>query len=132
MDETAFRERLDVLANAWAARDYPRAAAMFAEDVIYIDPLRYRMSGRESLLRFFQDDDDRPQHTVWHVTLFDEVNQHGAAEYSYAGTHAYHGVVLIALDRDGRFHRWREYQHIVEAAWADWWQDAVHASPATN
>ena len=49
MDETAFRQCLDTLAEAWAARDYPRAAAMFADDVIYIDPVRYRMSGREAL-----------------------------------------------------------------------------------
>lgn len=118
MTRAEFAATLEALAQAWADRDYGKAAGFFAEDVRYADPLHYRFASRADLLRFFQDDEGYPQRTVWHNLVFDEEQQVGAAEYTYEGTHRYHGLVLIKVS-GGRFSHWREYQHISPLPWED-------------
>ena len=119
MTRAEFAASLETLAQAWADKDYEKAASFFAEDVHYGDPTRYGFASRADLLRFFQDDDGYPQRTVWHNVVFDEEKQLGAAEYSYEGTHRYHGLVLIKVSGD-RFWRWREYQHVSPLEWDDY------------
>ena len=111
MTVAEFERMLDALAAAWARRDYPSAAAWFAADVRYADPLRYAFDSRADLLAFFEADDGLPQRTNWHLRVFDERTQRGAAEYTYEGTHRYHGVALIKV-AGGRITHWREYQHV--------------------
>ncbi len=118
-------EKLEELADAWARKDYGQASALFADQVIYVDPLRYRLSSRRELLAFFENDDGLPQQTLWRTIVYDPDSRTGAAEYSYTGSHRYHGVVLIRLDEQGLIDRWREYQHIVDQDWHDWWREAV-------
>lgn len=127
MTRGEFESMLRALAAAWAAREYERAAAWFAEDVRYLDPLRYRMASRAELLRFFQDDEGREQRTVWHNAVFDEARQLGAAEYTYEGTHRYHGHVLIKL-REEKITHWREYQHVSDLDWETFWSGAAFAT----
>jgi len=50
--------------------------------------------------------------------LFDPELQIGAAEYTYEGTHRYHGVAMIRVSPAGITH-WREYQHISPLAWQE-------------
>ena len=107
---------LNSLADAWRRRDYAEAAEYFAENVQYADPLRYSFSGRTHLMAFFEADEGYPQNTVWHMILFDEDRQICAAEYTYEGTHRYHGVVLIRFQND-KILSWREYQHIDNRDW---------------
>jgi len=114
-----FRALLARLATLWAARDYATLVRLFSPDVRYADPLRYRLDGRDALLAFFENDDGLPQRTQWHVAVFDAATQTGAAEYTYDGTHRYHGVALIRL-RDGLITHWREYQHIDAREWRDY------------
>lgn len=116
MTKSDFRNLLHSLADAWARRDYATAASFFAEDVRYGDPTRYSFSGRSELRAFFEADEGYDQRTVWHTILFDEDQQLGAAEYTYEGTHRYHGTVLIKVE-DGKISRWREYQHIDAREW---------------
>jgi hypothetical protein len=111
MTVAEFELMLDALADAWARRDYPAAVAWFAHDVRYADPLRYAFGSRADLLAFFEADDGLPQRTVWHIRLFDERAQRGVAEYTYEGSHRYHGVVLIRV-AGGQITHWREYQHV--------------------
>ena len=125
MTPQSFATRLRQLAVAWARRDYAQAAAMFAPGVIYLDPLRYRLTSRQQLQEFFENDEGLPQTTFWRGVWYDPETRTGSAEYSYTGSHRYHGVVLIRVDTAGLFDRWREYQHIVDADWRDWWSDAV-------
>lgn len=40
----------------------------------------------------------------------------GAAEYTFTGTHTYHGVVVIKL-RGDVIANWREYQHRSDLDW---------------
>ena len=124
MTAAQFRRFLDELAEAWRERRYEEAVEMFAPDVRYLDPTRYSMVGRDSLLAFFQDDEGYPQLTTWRNVLFDEATQMGAAEYSYRGTRLYHGVVLINLSAE-RVARWREYQHTSDLDWQAFFQGAV-------
>lgn len=118
MTRAEFAASLEALAQAWSDRDYEKAASFFAEDVRYADPLHYRFASRADLLRFFQDDGGYPQRTVWHNIVFDEERQVGAAEYTYEGTHRYHGVALIQVNGNV-ISRWREYQHISPLEWED-------------
>lgn len=113
-----FRALLFRLADAWRRRDYAAAAACFAPDVRYADPLRYGFTGRADLQRFFENDDGLPQRTEWHLVLFDPARQVGVAEYSYDGTHRYHGAALVRLS-GGLITHWREYQHVDARAWPD-------------
>jgi hypothetical protein len=118
MTQLGFEAMLHTLADAWSRRDYASAAAFFAEDVHYADPLRYAVAGREQLLAFFTADDGLPQITHWHNIVFDDRRQIGAAEYTYTGTHTYHGVTLVRVQAD-RITHWREYQHIDSRPWSD-------------
>jgi hypothetical protein len=111
MTRTGFASMLQTLGQAWTDRDYEKAIGFFAADVRYGDPTRYNFNGRSDLLRFFQDDEGYEQRTDWHNVVFDEERQLGAVEYSYQGTHLYHGIVLIKVEND-KITRWREYQHI--------------------
>lgn len=118
MNSKDFSQLLTDLAQAWADRNYERAAYFFADDIKYADPTRYKISNRAELFKFFQDDGGLPQITVWHNILFDEARQMAAVEYSYRGHHLYHGFVLVKL-KDDKIWRWREYQHISQLPWEE-------------
>jgi SnoaL-like protein len=129
MTREGFTSLLQTLGQAWTDRDYDKAIGFFANDVHYGDPLRYSLNSRADLLRFFQADGGYEQRTDWHTVLFDQDRQIGAAEYSYQGTHLYHGVVLIKVEND-KIARWREYQHISDEPWEEFTADtAFETSP---
>lgn len=109
-----FRALLERLAAAWHAREYAAAAACFAGDVSYGDPTRYALHGRAALRGFFEDDEDFEQRQAWHSIVFDPAQQVGAAEYTYVGTHRYHGAVIVRV-ANGLIAHWREHQHIDDA-----------------
>jgi hypothetical protein len=92
MTKTQFTGMLESLADAWRQRDYKSAARWFADDVKYADPVRYSFRDRLQLQAFFEADEGYEQRTVWHTIIFDETQQAGAAEYTYNGTHRYHGT----------------------------------------
>jgi SnoaL-like domain len=119
-----FREMLQDLANSWSRRDYGSAAAFFTEDVRYGDPVRYSFQGRDQLQAFFEADEGYDQKTTWHTVVFDEAQQVGAAEYSYEGTHRYHGTVIIRVSNE-RISHWREYQHIDTREWEAFVKDTL-------
>jgi hypothetical protein len=118
MTKTEFSKLLNHLVTSWSRRDYSATASVFAENVHYTDPTRYSFHSRKELQAFFEDDEGYPQKTVFHTVIFDEKNQIGAAEYTYEGTHRYHGVTLIRL-KDDQIISWREYQHIDPREWED-------------
>jgi len=118
MTKEEFKQMLDTLATDWAQKNYDHAASLFAVDVKYGDPMRYQHTSQAELLAFFQNDEGYDQRTVWHTILFDPELQIGAAEYTYEGTHRYHGLVLIKVSGTGITH-WREYQHISPLAWQE-------------
>ena len=106
-----FKALLERLGAAWRARQYAAAAACFADEVAYGDPTRYALHGRAALRGFFEDDEDKEQHVDWHTIVFDPAQQVGMAEYTYEGTHRYHGAVTVRIAQ-GLIAHWREHQHI--------------------
>ena len=116
MTSAEFHSVLDRLATGWREKNYASVASEFSADVQYGDPMRYMLSGRAALLEFFEADDDKDQFVTWHLVLFDEAQQTGALEYTYEGTHCYHGVALVRVGAGGITH-WREYQHADVRAW---------------
>ena len=121
MTQDDFRLMLETMAEGWTNREYEMVADCFAQSLFYSDSLHYSFSTREDLLKFFRDDDGMPQKCVFHRSVFDERGQIGAAEYSYSGTHRYHGTVWLKLV-DDRIVDWREYQHISESTWDEFWK----------
>jgi ribosomal-protein-serine acetyltransferase len=114
-----FRALLERLGAAWRARQYAAAASCFAEGVTYGDPTRYSLHGRAALRGFFEDDEDKEQHVDWHTIVFDPAQQVGAAEYTYEGTHRYHGAVIVRV-ANGLIAHWREHQHVDDGrAWEE-------------
>jgi len=113
-----FRALLERLADGWRRRAYDEVAAAFAADVRYADPLRYSFADRRSLAAFFAADEGRPQRMIWHTILFDEERQIGAGEYTYEGTHRYHGVAIVRVE-GGLITHWREYQHVDPRPWTE-------------
>lgn len=118
MTKAEFKKLIRSLTDAWSRRDYGSAASVFAGDVRYADPLRYTFKSRAELRAFFEDDGGYPQRTTLHTLLFDEEQQVGAAEYTYEGTHRYHGTVLVRVE-GGKISHWREYQHIDPRGWEE-------------
>jgi hypothetical protein len=118
MTSQEFQKLLDRLAAGWAKRDYAAVAQEFSEKVRYGDPIRYSFDNRDDLQRFFENDEGYEQCTIWHTAIFDEAQQVGAAEYTYQGTHRYHGTVWIRV-HDGCITHWREYQHISNKPWKE-------------
>jgi hypothetical protein len=118
MTAQEFRQLLDRLATGWEKRDYAAVAQQFSENARYGDPTRYSFENRRDLQRFFEDDEGHEQRTVWHTVVFDEAQQVGAAEYTYRGTHQYHGTVWIRV-QDSCITHWREYQHISDKSWEE-------------
>jgi hypothetical protein len=110
MTRDEFQELLCSLADGWTHRRYGEVADRFADDIFYSDPQRYTFTNRDSLRRFFEDDEGREQSCTFLTAVFDEVQQLGAAEYTYIGTFRYDGTVWIKL-ADGKIASWREYQH---------------------
>jgi hypothetical protein len=118
MTSQEFRQLLDRLATGWVKRDYAVVAREFSENVRYGDPTRYTFDNRDDLQKFFENDEGYEQCTTWHTVIFDEALQMGAAEYTYQGTHQYHGTVWIRV-HGGCITHWREYQHINNKPWEE-------------
>lgn len=120
MTRQEFEAMLQALARGWTEKDYEKVASRFAEDVRYLDPTRYSFSSRAELLEFFGAEEGE-ESTVWHNVVFDEERQLGAAEYTYQGTRRFHGTVWVQL-RGDLIARWREYQHVSDQEWEEFWE----------
>lgn len=116
MKKAEFKKLLHSLAVAWTRGDHDTVCKAFAENVHYSDPTRYTFRNLTELRAFFGEGSAEEQHCEIHATVFDEEQQLGAAEYTYAGKHRYHGLVLIKVATE-KIIEWREYQHIDDRDW---------------
>jgi nuclear transport factor 2 (NTF2) superfamily protein len=108
----AFHLLMAELALAWNSGDADRAAALFDEDAVYVDPSRRKFYRGRAVLRDLFDRTSKraPMKTAWRHVFFDEPTQTGAAEFTFEWSgHAYTGVAIIVLE-EGLVSRWREYQ----------------------
>jgi ketosteroid isomerase-like protein len=101
------------VADSWNSGDAQRAADLFSEDVVYIEPPDRQVHiGKQDLFEFFGGGETSPpqMHMVWHHLVFDPEQQIGMGEYTFQQHSRYHGVVVVKLD-NGKISRWREYQY---------------------
>jgi hypothetical protein len=100
------------LATAWNAGDAGRAAALFTDEAVYLDPARRKFYRGRAVLRDLFDRTSKraPMRIAWRHVFFDEPTQTGAAEFTFEWSgNAYTGVAIVALE-EGLVSRWREYQ----------------------
>lgn len=121
MTSCEFSVMLEKMAQDWVSRDYKAVVAKFADKLFYSDAINYTFPDNGSLLKFFEDDDGKPQSCKFHNAIFDESRQLGCAEYTYKGSFIYHGTVWIKL-ADDKIVEWREYQHRTDKAWEEFWK----------
>jgi uncharacterized protein (TIGR02246 family) len=106
-----FRALLQQLADSWAALDGDRAAELFAEDAVYMQPPEEQLFvGRDQLRAYFGPLDAGTYlrlDNVW----FDDTTQRGACEFTFGvkgQEPADHGVAIVDV-AGGRIRAWREY-----------------------
>ncbi len=118
LDRAAFVALMDDVADAWNRGDSRRALERFTEDARYVEPPDVqRYVGHDELWTYFGGDDPPPMSLTWHHLVFDEADQLGAAEYTYAGEGStYHGIALVRIEGD-RIADWREYQVRSDLDW---------------
>ena len=111
MTTDEFRALLQQLADAWAALDGDRAAELFTEDAVYMQPPEEQLFvGRDQLRAYFGPLDPGTflrLDNVW----FDPEAQRGACEFTFGvegEEPADHGVAIVHV-ADGRIRAWREY-----------------------
>ncbi|MDG4824772.1 nuclear transport factor 2 family protein [Asanoa sp. WMMD1127] len=117
MTEDEFFALLAKLADAWTAGRSTEAADCFTDDIIYIEPPdRQRYVGRAAIYELSGGDAPPPMWMTLHNLAFNEATQSGFAEYTFRGRRQYHGITFVSV-RDGRIHRWREYQYANDQDW---------------
>jgi ketosteroid isomerase-like protein len=118
LDHRLFVELMQRLATAWTTGDAATAADCFTVDAVYVEPPdRQRYAGRAELYELAGGDEPSPMSMTWHHLAFDADRQVGFGEYTFRGRRQFHGITVVRL-RDGRIHRWREYQYHDERDWA--------------
>ncbi len=112
---------MQTIADAWSNHEPDRAAACFAEDVVYVEPPgKQRYAGRSQIREL----SDAPGMSMtFHHLVFDESQQIGCGEYTFRGGRQYHGLVIVSI-RDGLVSRWREYQYNSDLSWDDFVGDS--------
>ena len=107
-----FQQLMTELAAAWNSGDAKRAASLFAEDAVYVDPSRRKFYRGRAVLRglFDRTSQRAPMRIAWRHVFFDEPSQTGAAEFTFDWSgHAFTGVAIVIIE-EGLVSRWREYQ----------------------
>jgi hypothetical protein len=100
------------LSAAWNGGDAERAAALFAEDAVYLEPTGRKFYRSRAVLRdlFDRTSKKAPMRITWRHVFFDEPSQSGAAEFDFQWNgRAFQGVAIVVLE-EGLVSRWREYQ----------------------
>ncbi len=113
-----FHSLMTDLAAAWNGGEADRAAALFVEDAVYLDPARRKFyRGRVVLRDLFDRTSSRaPMRIAWRHVFFDEPTQTGAAEFTFEWSgNACTGVAIVVLE-NGLVSRWREYQVETDSA----------------
>jgi hypothetical protein len=111
MTADEFRALLEQLAEAWAGLDGDRAAELFSEHAVYMQPPEEQLFVGRSQLRAYFGPLDPGTYLRLDNVWFDEATQRGACEFTFGvgdNEPADHGVAIIDVDA-GRIRAWREY-----------------------
>lgn len=111
LSDHKFHQLMENIAKGWSTQDTDLALSSFDEDAIYMEPPNIQYYRGHKQLRPYFDALDNKYKLQFHNLWFDEINQSGAAEYtfSYGEDTADVGIVVVELEK-GKIKFWREYQ----------------------
>jgi ketosteroid isomerase-like protein len=113
LDEKEFSQILAGIEKSWNAGDARRAAEFFSDDAVYEEPPKKQFyRGKNEIYEFFGGEKgvEKPMKMKWHNLSFNEEEQIGFGEYTFAMNNQYHGIVIIKFDNK-KISKWREYQY---------------------
>lgn len=116
-----FIEILNGVAKGWIDGNAEFSANFFADDAVYEEPPKQQFyRGKEKILSFFDGimKGDVPLKMKWHNMAFNQEDQVGFGEYTFARLNQFHGIVVIKI-KNGKIYKWREYQYKSELNWSD-------------
>lgn len=125
--EDEFAAVLSGVAKGWNEGNAGMAAQYFADDAVYEEPPKKQLyKGKKEIFEFFGGDKgfDKPMKMKWHNIAFNDRQQTGFGEYTFAMKNQYHGIVVVHL-KSGKIARWREYQYMSEAGWEDFARESL-------
>jgi ketosteroid isomerase-like protein len=117
--EKQFLDMVNTVAMGWNTGNARISADVFAEDAVYEEPPRKQFyKGRHQIFEFFGGEKgfDKPMKMKWHNLAFNEKDQVGFGEYTFALNNQYHGIVVMKLEK-GKITHWREYQYQSAIDW---------------
>lgn len=121
IDQKKFTEIVNDIANGWNEGDASLSSKYFDEHAVYEEPPGKQLyKGRNEIFKFFGGDDgfEMPMKMKWHNLAFNEENQVGFGEYTFAMNNQYHGIVIMKF-QNRKIVKWREYQYQSKLSWED-------------
>jgi hypothetical protein len=115
------------IAKGWNEGNASLAAQYFDEHAIYEEPPKNQIyKGRKEIFEFFGGEEgfETPMKMKWHNLAFNEENQVGFGEYTFAMNNQYHGVVVIKFE-NGKIAKWREYQYKSALRWEEFSKESL-------
>lgn len=119
IDKKQFLDAVSTIAKGWNAGNAHMAVDVFAPDAVYEEPPRKQFyKGRNQIFEFFGGEMGfgKPMKMTWHNLAFNEKDQVGFGEYTFALNNQYHGIVVMKFEK-GKITHWREYQYPSAMDW---------------
>jgi hypothetical protein len=114
-----FMEIVTNIAKGWNEGNAAFASQYFDDNAIYEEPPGKQLyKGRKEIFEFFGGDHgfETPMKMEWHNVAFNEEEQIGFGEYTFAMNNQYHGIVIIKFENQ-KIVNWREYQYESHLSW---------------
>jgi hypothetical protein len=119
ISEKHFREVVTNIAKGWNEGNAAFASQYFDDNAVYEEPPGKQLyKGRKEIFEFFGGDSgfDTPMKMEWHNIAFNEEEQIGFGEYTFAMNSQYHGIVIMKFENQ-KIVNWREYQYKSHLSW---------------
>jgi hypothetical protein len=114
-----FTEIVTNIAKGWNEGNAAFASQYFDDNAVYEEPPGKQLyKGRKEIFEFFGGDHgfEIPMKMEWHNISFNEEEQIGFGEYTFAMNSQYHGIVIMKFE-NRKIVRWREYQYKSHLNW---------------
>jgi hypothetical protein len=121
ISEKRFTEIVTGIAKGWNEGNAAFASQYFDDNAVYEEPPKKQLYiGKRKIFEFFGGEGgfDTPMKMQWHNLAFNEENQIGFGEYTFAMNNQYHGIVIMKFEK-GKIVRWREYQYKSDLNWEE-------------
>lgn len=130
INEKNFTEIIKNIAKGWNEGNAAFAAQYFADSAVYEEPPKNQLyKGKKEIFEFFGGERgfDKSMNMEWHNVAFNEKEQIGFGEYTFAMNSQYHGIVIMKFE-NGKIVKWREYQYKSNLSWDDFAEESKFKS----